>query len=129
MDLDENDKHIAVKVKNLQKAIEGDYRHNWIIDNLPAASLMETAEASIGRDLSTSKWVFVFHVSLPSECACMTVRSWLDKFATIYCLSPFFHPLPPLPPSSGRVLSLEKCTHLFPDTCLNFCCCGLDQHS
>ncbi|CAM9231353.1 unnamed protein product, partial [Sphacelaria rigidula] len=61
MDLDENDKHIAVKVKNLQKAIEGDYRHNWIIDNLPAASLMETAEASIGRDLSTSKWTLTYY--------------------------------------------------------------------
>lgn len=37
MTLDEGD-----KVDNLQKAIGGDYRHNWIIDNLPAASLTET---------------------------------------------------------------------------------------
>lgn len=42
MDLDGTDSDMAAKVNNLQKAIRGDYRHNWIIDNLPAASLMET---------------------------------------------------------------------------------------
>lgn len=30
---------MSAKVSNLQKAIRGGYRHNWIIDNLPAASL------------------------------------------------------------------------------------------
>lgn len=42
MVLDENEPDMVMKVNNLQKAIRGDYRHNWIIDNLPAASLMET---------------------------------------------------------------------------------------
>lgn len=46
MYLDENDPDIVVKVKNLQNAIGGGYRHNWIIDNLPSASLMETSEVS-----------------------------------------------------------------------------------
>lgn len=32
-------KDMSAKVGNLQKAIRGGYRHNWIIDNLPAASL------------------------------------------------------------------------------------------
>lgn len=44
--LDENKPDIVSKVKNLQKAIVGDYRHNWIIDNLPAASLMETSDGT-----------------------------------------------------------------------------------
>lgn len=39
----------ATKVANLKRAIKGDYRHNWIIDNLPAASLVDT------RDVSTKK--------------------------------------------------------------------------
>lgn len=42
MDLDDTNAVMAAKVHNLQEAIRGDYRHNWIIDNLPAASLMET---------------------------------------------------------------------------------------
>lgn len=37
MELQDADKE---KVQNLQKAIRRDYRHNWIIDNLPAASLV-----------------------------------------------------------------------------------------
>lgn len=37
MELQDADKD---KVDSLQKAIRRDYRHNWIIDNLPAASLV-----------------------------------------------------------------------------------------
>ncbi|CAM9626190.1 unnamed protein product [Ectocarpus fasciculatus] len=37
VELQDTDKE---KVENLQKAIRRDYRHNWIIDNLPAASLV-----------------------------------------------------------------------------------------
>ncbi|CAM9768812.1 unnamed protein product [Ascophyllum nodosum] len=44
IELSKEDANMADKMNNLQKAIRGGYRHNWIIDNLPAASLMENEE-------------------------------------------------------------------------------------
>lgn len=43
--LDETDSVMVTKVENLRKAIRGDYHHNWIIDNLPAASITEDVSA------------------------------------------------------------------------------------
>lgn len=104
MNLDEEDKDIAVKVKNLQKAIEGDYRHNWIIDNLPAASLMETAEASIGRDLLTFKVGHCImspcrvHVHVPLSARVLHISAGLSHF--VVSRRSFNTTHPPTPPFS-----------------------------
>ena len=41
MVLDKNDAEMMKKLEHLRVAVRGGYRHNWIIDNLPAASLTE----------------------------------------------------------------------------------------
>lgn len=68
------------KVKNLKNAIEGDYRHHWIIDNLPAASLVESAEVrlffvSTRRDLSDFSVALEFHWT--QDCAHTLEHAWL----------------------------------------------------
>lgn len=83
MDLVDTDPDMAGKVNNLQKAIRGDYRHNWIIDNLPAASLTETEVGfcCLGRGLE-----FVLQVILELY---IGSTYWYDSRSTTPCTKRF----------------------------------------
>lgn len=59
MVLDKDDADAMKKLANLKKAIRGDYRHNWIIDNLPAASLMENEVRAVDIFWSYT-WLYVY---------------------------------------------------------------------
>lgn len=66
MVLDKDDSDAMKKLANLDKAIRGDYRHNWIIDNLPAASLMENEVRAVDIFWSYDVFVcFVFFLKAP----------------------------------------------------------------
>ena len=57
MRLSEDDADSKEKLENLKKAVQGEYRHNWIIDNLPAASLMENEVRAEANFLGASLYV------------------------------------------------------------------------